>query len=79
METYQESKERGDAMKQIKIIITDKGTTVETDGYTGESCLDASGELIKKLKQVGIEATVENIELKEEYYEQNKDFNENRQ
>lgn len=55
-------------MKQVKVIITDKGVKLETDGFVGESCLEASEELMKNLDAVGIKPKEPHIELKEEYY-----------
>lgn len=55
--------------KRIDIVIDEKGKAhIQTSGFIGKSCIKESEVLIKKLQEVGLEVTTEDLKRTKEYY-----------
>lgn len=58
-------------MKTIRVVIDENGkVTLSTHGYQGEACIAETEQLLKQLRQLGIEVNTDKIEYTAEYYQQ---------
>lgn len=59
--------------KSIDVAIDEKGKVhIRTSGFAGPSCIKESEELIKRLKEAGLEVETEDLKLTEEYHAKEK-------